>query len=135
MPYVTSTGLFGVTMPNKLNIAFDYYYFLWFVMLNYIPSKPSLNQKVSYYVVISQVIHRTTGMPLYESSVFWNCLLIYIFVYLVCRLPTALYAHVQAAIQVPGIVGRRIAQEGGVRIVSTPAYRSNSGQNDSDLVK
>jgi very-long-chain (3R)-3-hydroxyacyl-CoA dehydratase len=37
--YVASNKLWSVEMPNKLNFAFSYHYFLLFTMLLYIPRK------------------------------------------------------------------------------------------------
>ncbi|XP_052764061.1 very-long-chain (3R)-3-hydroxyacyl-CoA dehydratase 2-like [Mya arenaria] len=42
LPYVQETGLYSLPMPNKLNFAFRYDYYLKFFMLMYIPVFPQL---------------------------------------------------------------------------------------------
>ena len=37
--HVSKSGLYSVSMPNRLNFSFDYYIFLIVVMFSYIPSK------------------------------------------------------------------------------------------------
>ena len=39
LDYVRQKQLFSVALPNKANMAFNYYYVLFFIMLSYIPSK------------------------------------------------------------------------------------------------
>ena len=39
LPYVKSTGLYSLELPNDYNISFDYYSVLIFLMILYIPSK------------------------------------------------------------------------------------------------
>ena len=38
LPIVGASGLFSFTLPNVMNWAFDYYYFLLFIIFLYIPS-------------------------------------------------------------------------------------------------
>ena len=38
LPIVGASGLFSFTLPNVMNWAFNYYYFLLFVIFLYIPS-------------------------------------------------------------------------------------------------
>ena len=38
LPIVGASGVFSFTLPNVLNWAFDYYYFLLFIIFLYIPS-------------------------------------------------------------------------------------------------
>ncbi|XP_055696523.1 very-long-chain (3R)-3-hydroxyacyl-CoA dehydratase 2 [Lutzomyia longipalpis] len=40
--YARSHGVWSVEMPNRWNGTFSYYYFLWFVMLLYIPLFPQM---------------------------------------------------------------------------------------------
>jgi very-long-chain (3R)-3-hydroxyacyl-CoA dehydratase len=42
LPWIRETGLFSLQMPNAWNFAFNYYYFLWLVILNYFPGFPTL---------------------------------------------------------------------------------------------
>ena len=39
LPYVQNSGLYSVSLPNNLNVSFDYYYILFIIMLLYVPSK------------------------------------------------------------------------------------------------
>ena len=41
LDYVRETGLFSTTLPNVINMSFNYYYVLQLYMLLYIPSKLS----------------------------------------------------------------------------------------------
>lgn len=40
--YASSSKIWSIEMPNPLNFTFSYYYFLWIVMLAYIPMFPQL---------------------------------------------------------------------------------------------
>ena len=40
--YVKSHKIWTTEMPNKFNFTFSYFYFLWFVMLLYIPLFPQM---------------------------------------------------------------------------------------------
>lgn len=40
--YAQSSKIWSIEMPNPLNFTFSYYYFLWIVMLTYIPIFPQL---------------------------------------------------------------------------------------------
>lgn len=40
--YARSSKIWSIEMPNPLNFTFSYYYFLWIVMLTYIPIFPQL---------------------------------------------------------------------------------------------
>lgn len=40
--YARDHTVWSVELPNKLNATFSYYYFLWLVMLLYIPLFPQL---------------------------------------------------------------------------------------------
>jgi len=42
LDHVKKTNLWSVSMPNALNVAFSYHYFLMFIMLLYIPIFPML---------------------------------------------------------------------------------------------
>lgn len=42
LPYIRSKGLLSITLPNRLNFAFDYYFFCVLGMLVYIPGGSSL---------------------------------------------------------------------------------------------
>ncbi|XP_038051639.1 very-long-chain (3R)-3-hydroxyacyl-CoA dehydratase 2-like [Patiria miniata] len=42
LPHVKESGLFSFTLPNDLNVSFDYYSFLIVIMLLYIPIFPRL---------------------------------------------------------------------------------------------
>merc|ERR1739838_447 len=42
LPKIAKTNMFSVPLPNKLNVAFDFYYALIVVMLLYIPIFPQL---------------------------------------------------------------------------------------------
>lgn len=37
LSFVASTGLLRYAMPNRLNFAFDYTYFLYFILSTYVP--------------------------------------------------------------------------------------------------
>ena len=37
LAFITKTGLLKYSMPNRLNFAFDYTYFLYFILATYIP--------------------------------------------------------------------------------------------------
>lgn len=40
--YAKKTGVWSIELPNKYNDTFSYYYFLWIVMLLYIPLFPQM---------------------------------------------------------------------------------------------
>ncbi|XP_033640598.1 very-long-chain (3R)-3-hydroxyacyl-CoA dehydratase 2-like [Asterias rubens] len=42
LPHVKESGLFSVTLPNNLNVSFDYWSFLIVIMCTYIPIFPRL---------------------------------------------------------------------------------------------
>ncbi|KAJ6665437.1 hypothetical protein lerEdw1_003277 [Lerista edwardsae] len=42
LPYVRSSGLYSISLPNKYNFSFDYHSFLILVMISYIPVFPQL---------------------------------------------------------------------------------------------
>ncbi|XP_041360875.1 very-long-chain (3R)-3-hydroxyacyl-CoA dehydratase 2-like [Gigantopelta aegis] len=42
LSYVEKTRMFSLDLPNQMNISFNFFYYLWFVMLMYIPLFPQL---------------------------------------------------------------------------------------------
>ncbi|KAK6167868.1 hypothetical protein SNE40_021799 [Patella caerulea] len=42
IPVVKETKLYNLDLPNQYNMAFNFFYFLWFVILMYIPVFPQL---------------------------------------------------------------------------------------------
>nr|KAG5710779.1 hypothetical protein BaRGS_026930 [Batillaria attramentaria] len=42
LPHVLDSGLYSVSLPNSANVAFNYYYYLWFTLVSYIPIFPQL---------------------------------------------------------------------------------------------
>ena len=48
--YIQERGILNLTLPNRLNASFNFYYFLIAVMLSYIPSKFSLSLFFIYFV-------------------------------------------------------------------------------------
>ncbi|XP_064652270.1 very-long-chain (3R)-3-hydroxyacyl-CoA dehydratase 2-like [Lineus longissimus] len=42
LPYVKKSNLYSYDLPNKYNISFSYYIFLWVIMFSYIPIFPQL---------------------------------------------------------------------------------------------
>uniref|UniRef100_A0A1L8DY34 Very-long-chain (3R)-3-hydroxyacyl-CoA dehydratase n=1 Tax=Nyssomyia neivai TaxID=330878 RepID=A0A1L8DY34_9DIPT len=40
--YAKTHGVWSIEMPNRWNVTFSYFYFLWFVMLLYIPLFPQM---------------------------------------------------------------------------------------------
>ncbi|XP_072027513.1 very-long-chain (3R)-3-hydroxyacyl-CoA dehydratase 2-like [Amphiura filiformis] len=42
IPYVKNSGLYSISLPNDLNVSFDYYYILFIIMLLYVPIFPRL---------------------------------------------------------------------------------------------
>ncbi|ESO83230.1 hypothetical protein LOTGIDRAFT_222938 [Lottia gigantea] len=42
MPFVKKTNLYNLDLPNQYNVAFNFYFFLWFVIVMYIPVFPQL---------------------------------------------------------------------------------------------
>lgn len=39
LPTLKETQMYSFSLPNQYNIAFNFYYFMWFTMFGYIPSK------------------------------------------------------------------------------------------------
>ena len=37
LPYVLKSGLYSVSLPNPANVAFNYYYYLCFIIFSYLP--------------------------------------------------------------------------------------------------
>ncbi|XP_072175951.1 very-long-chain (3R)-3-hydroxyacyl-CoA dehydratase 2-like [Diadema setosum] len=58
LPYVKSTGLYSLELPNDYNISFDYYSVLIFLMILYIPIFPRL-----YSHMLRQRKKMLTGKP------------------------------------------------------------------------
>jgi len=42
LPHVEESGMYSITLPNPANIAFNYHYYLWFVLISYVPVFPQL---------------------------------------------------------------------------------------------